>query len=99
MHHHGHGHHHGPGHDHETAPLPAAFDTSVPDEALTPEQRSRRSLLRRAGLLGAGLAAGSVLGQSAPAAAATDGRRDKGFLWLAGDHHIHTQYSSDGKYR
>jgi hypothetical protein len=105
---HGHGHHHhGHGHDHHhgheaTAPLPAAFDTSVPDEALTPEQQSRRSLLRRAGLLGAGLAAGSVLGQAtgaAPAAAATDGRRSKGFLWLAGDHHIHTQYSSDGKYR
>lgn len=26
-------------------------------------------------------------------------RRGKGFLWLAGDHRIHTQYSSDGKYR
>ncbi|CAL9383448.1 hypothetical protein SUDANB6_01109 [Streptomyces sp. enrichment culture] len=101
---HGHGHHHGHGHDHdhdhEVPVLPAAFDTSVPDEALTPEQRSRRSLLRRAGLLGAGLAAGSVLGQAAPAAAAAAGsRRNKGFLWLAGDHHIHTQYSSDGKYR
>ncbi|MFE8963486.1 PHP domain-containing protein [Streptomyces iakyrus] len=97
---HTHGHHHH-GHDHEhEAPsaLPAAFDTSVPDEALTPEQRSRRSLLRRAGLLGAGLAAGSVLGQATPAAA-TNGRRSNGFLWLAGDHHIHTQYSNDGKYR
>ncbi|MBG0851624.1 PHP domain-containing protein [Streptomyces spinoverrucosus] len=104
-HSHGHGHHHhGHEHDHghEHAALPAAFDTSVPDEALTPEQQSRRSLLRRAGLLGAGLAAGSVLSGTAgtaPAAAATNGRRGKGFLWLAGDHHIHTQYSSDGKYR
>ncbi|MFC5260188.1 PHP domain-containing protein [Streptomyces cinereospinus] len=100
-HSHGHGHHHhGHDHDHGHAPLPAAFDTSVPDEALTPEQRSRRSLLRRAGLLGAGLAAGSVLAGTAPAAATTGaGRRGKGFLWLAGDHHIHTQYSSDGKYR
>ncbi|MGW4107534.1 PHP domain-containing protein, partial [Streptomyces sp. NPDC004976] len=41
----------------------------------------------------------------APAHAAGDSRRGKGhgkgkgFLWLAGDHHIHTQYSSDGKYR
>ncbi|MGV9500444.1 PHP domain-containing protein [Streptomyces sp. NPDC003642] len=101
---HGH-HHHGHDHEHEAAPaLPAAFDTSVPDEALTPEQASRRSLLRRAGLLGAGLAAGSVLAQAAPAAAssgaaASAGRRRDGFLWLAGDHHIHTQYSSDGKYR
>ncbi len=101
---HGH-HHHGHDHAHEAAPaLPAAFDTSVPDEALTPEQRSRRSLLRRAGLLGAGLAAGSVLAPAAPAAASSaaassTGRRRDGFLWLAGDHHIHTQYSNDGKYR
>ncbi|MFD0207694.1 PHP domain-containing protein [Streptomyces hirsutus] len=113
---HGHGHahghhphHHGDDHRHEaTAPLPAAFDTSVPDEALSPEQKSRRTLLRRAGLLGAGLAAGSVLSTSTAAAAPArsggnsrgSGRgKDKGFLWLAGDHHIHTQYSSDGKYR
>ncbi|MFE0847827.1 PHP domain-containing protein [Streptomyces rochei] len=100
-HHHGHAH----PHDHDRAgaqALPAAFDTSVPDEALSPEQQSRRSLLRRAGLLGAGLAAGTVLTQTAgaaPAQAAGNGRRKKGFLWLAGDHHIHTQYSSDGKYR
>ncbi|AKZ58903.1 hypothetical protein SAM23877_5858 [Streptomyces ambofaciens ATCC 23877] len=103
---HGHGHHHhghAHDHDHEAAPvLPAAFDTSVPDEALNPEQQSRRGLLRRAGLLGAGLAAGTVLtptANAAPARAAGDRRGGKGFLWLAGDHHIHTQYSSDGKYR
>ncbi|MGW0846710.1 PHP domain-containing protein [Streptomyces sp. NPDC002787] len=107
-HRHAHGHHHhGHDHDHDHGPvaaaaLPAAFDTSVPDEALTPEQRSRRSLLRRAGLLGAGLTAASVLGQAAataPAHAAPSGRKRGGFLWLAGDHHIHTQYSNDGKYR
>ncbi|MFJ3223801.1 PHP domain-containing protein [Streptomyces sp. NPDC086783] len=99
---HGHGHHHHPHpHEHTAEPLPAAFDTSVPDEALTPEQRSRRSLLRRAGLLGAGLAAGGVLAQGATAPAYASGgrRRNNGFLWLSGDHHIHTQYSSDGKYR
>ncbi|MFI9819454.1 PHP domain-containing protein [Streptomyces sp. NPDC052013] len=103
---HHHPHHHDHDHDHAhdtTAPLPATFDTSVPDEALSPEQQSRRALLRRAGLLGAGLAAGSVLtagaAHAAPATAAANGRRGKGFLWLAGDHHIHTQYSSDGKYR
>ncbi|MFD5299974.1 PHP domain-containing protein [Streptomyces mutabilis] len=107
---HGHGHTHGHhhhahthDHDHEVPrALPAAFDTTVPDEALSPEQQSRRGLLRRAGLLGAGLAAGTVLAQTAtaaPAEAAGNGRRKKGFLWLAGDHHIHTQYSSDGKYR
>ncbi|MDX3692202.1 PHP domain-containing protein [Streptomyces europaeiscabiei] len=99
--HHHHGHEHGHDHGDVTAALPAAFDASVPDEALTPEQRSRRSLLRRAGLLGAGLTAASVLGQAAataPAYAAPDSRRRKGFLWLAGDH-LHTQYSNDGKYR
>ena len=109
---HGHGphdHHHHDDHDHgpgASAPLPAAFDTSVPDEALTPEQASRRALLRRTGLLGAGLAAGTVLTGST--AAADDRRGDSrgdsrtprgGYLWLAGDHHIHTHYSSDGKYR
>ncbi|WP_405742156.1 PHP domain-containing protein [Streptomyces sp. NBC_00028] len=102
-HHHRHDHEHDHGHAHEAAPaLPAAFDTSVPDEALTPEQQSRRALLRRAGLLGAGLAAGGVLADATQAAAATTasgGRRPEGFLWLAGDHHIHTRYSSDGKYR
>ncbi|GAA3529502.1 PHP domain-containing protein [Streptomyces osmaniensis] len=109
---HGHGHHHH-GHDHDhshdaAAALPAAFDPGVPDEALTPEQQSRRTLLRRAGLLGAGLAAASVVAPAAAAAApasaassapASGGRRSGGFLWLSGDHHIHTQYSSDGKYR
>ncbi|NEA80477.1 hypothetical protein G3I30_15520, partial [Actinospica acidiphila] len=72
----GHGHAHGPHHRHHhdhdhgpgaSAPLPAAFDTSVPDEALDPGQASRRALLRRAGLLGAGLAAGTVLSGSAAA--------------------------------
>ncbi|MFJ3669020.1 PHP domain-containing protein [Streptomyces sp. NPDC090106] len=98
---HGHGHGHEHGHDHGPVPeqaLPAAFDTSVPDEELSPEQQSRRMLLRRAGLLGAGLAAASVVGRATPAAASGKGRAG-GFLWLAGDHHIHTQYSSDGKYR
>ncbi|WP_405652161.1 PHP domain-containing protein [Streptomyces sp. NBC_00019] len=105
----GHGHHHhrhddDHGHAHEAASaLPATFDPSVPDEALTPEEQSRRTLLRRAGLLGAGLAAGNVLAGATPAAAApaagSGGRRSHGLLWLAGDHHIHTQYSSDGKYR
>ncbi|MFD4033979.1 PHP domain-containing protein [Streptomyces sp. NPDC058637] len=99
---HGHGHHHHHDHSHEAGPeLPAAFDTSVPDEALTPEQQSRRTLLRRAGLLGAGLAAGGILtqGGTTPAYAAEGRRKNSGFLWLAGDHHVHTQYSNDGKYR
>ncbi|MDX2675390.1 PHP domain-containing protein [Streptomyces sp. NY05-11A] len=100
--HHDHHHHHGSG---EPSSLPPALDTSVPDEELTPSQLSRRSMLRRTGLLGAGLAAGSVLGGAGEAAAssaampATDASRSGGYLWLAGDHHIHTQYSSDAKYR
>jgi hypothetical protein len=66
-------------------------------------------MVRRAGLLGAGLAAGGVLGgvgagQAAAQAVPASGQsrresRAGRYLWLAGDHHIHTQYSSDAKYR
>ncbi|MFD7880465.1 PHP domain-containing protein [Streptomyces sp. NPDC059766] len=109
---HGHSHDHGHGHHHhhhdsgEATSLPPALDLSVPDEELTPGQLSRRSMLRRTGLLGAGLAAGSVLGGAGQAAAAAPespaGHHDSHsgrYLWLAGDHHIHTQHSSDAKYR
>ncbi|MFJ6565407.1 PHP domain-containing protein [Streptomyces sp. NPDC091412] len=111
-HSHAHGHHHH--HDHGTGggSLPPALDLEVPDTELTPDQLSRRSMLRRTGLLGAGLAAGSVLagaGQAAASQGQNQGQnqnqqssqpsRSGGYLWLAGDHHIHTQYSSDGKYR
>ncbi|ALV31061.1 PHP domain-containing protein [Streptomyces sp. CdTB01] len=105
---HGHRHDHGHHHHHdsrESSSLPPALDMSVPDEELTPSQLSRRSMLRRTGLLGAGLAAGSVLGGAGQAAAAVPAAvrshddRSGGYLWLAGDHHIHTQYSSDAKYR
>jgi hypothetical protein len=70
---------------------------------------SRRRLLRDAGLLGAGVAAGTAFGlpgrANAQAAAAEDhprgGDRDLigGFHWLTGDHHVHTLYSVDGMYR
>ncbi|MFV5993212.1 PHP domain-containing protein [Streptomyces sp. NPDC056231] len=112
-HSHAHGHHH---HDHGHGTgggsLPPALDLEVPDTELTPDQLSRRSMLRRTGLLGAGLAAGSVLAGAGQAAASqgqdqgqnqsqqsAESSRSGGYLWLAGDHHIHTQYSSDGKYR
>ncbi|MGA5899236.1 PHP domain-containing protein [Streptomyces venetus] len=101
-HDHGHHHHHG---STEVSSLPPALDMSVPDEELTPSQLSRRSMLRRTGLLGAGLAAGNALSGAGEAAASTGslaaahGSRSGGYLWLAGDHHIHTQYSNDGKYR
>ncbi|GGN11548.1 PHP domain-containing protein [Streptomyces fuscichromogenes] len=104
-HDHGHPHHHHPHGDGDaSASLPPALDLSVPDTELTPGQLSRRSMLRRTGLLGAGLAAGSVLAGAGQAAAAvssshSQGGRSGGYLWLAGDHHIHTQHSSDAKYR
>ncbi len=64
----------------------------------------RRGLLRSAGILG-GTAALAVTGAQFAAAAAPkkagwifqQGKRPN--VWLAGDHHIHTQLSSDGMYR
>ncbi|MGW3349318.1 PHP domain-containing protein [Nonomuraea rubra] len=109
----GHGHHHHDhDHDHDHAheqpgetEAAVARDLSVPDAELSPGQLSRRRMFRRAGLLGAGLTAAGVLGGEGQAAAAVtrdEGRgrepRD-GYQWLAGDHHIHTQYSSDAVYR
>ncbi|MGR6917274.1 hypothetical protein ACU635_23820 [[Actinomadura] parvosata] len=110
----GHGHHHHD-HEHDHEPVgdtdaSVARDLSVPDGELSPGQLSRRRMFRRAGLLGAGLTAAGVLGGEGRAAAAatrSDDARDEGrgreprdgYLWLAGDHHIHTQHSSDGIYR
>ncbi|GAA4462809.1 PHP domain-containing protein [Phytohabitans houttuyneae] len=102
----GHGHHH---HDlgGQPADVPEALDLSIPDSELSPADVSRRGFLRGAGLLGAGAAA-SVLATPGVAHAHGDdhdhgssGDHDRkgGFLWLAGDHHIHTQYSSDAQYR
>jgi hypothetical protein len=99
---HSHDHHHHADGQGEMAPV---VDMSTPDEELPPEQLARRRLFRRAGLLGAGLSAAGVLGTPGQAAAATatrsgDDREPRdGYLWLAGDHHIHTQYSSDAVYR
>jgi hypothetical protein len=101
----GHGHHHS--HDGTGADVPPALDLSVPDGELSPSDVSRRGFLRGAGLLGAGAAA-SVLAAPGVAEAASlehahgpigGGSAKGGFRWLAGDHHIHTQYSSDAQYR
>jgi hypothetical protein len=110
--HHDHSHDHPHSHDHEHghthAPagdgtLNPALDLSIPDSELPPADLGRRSFFRRAGILGAGAAAASVVGNALPAAATPlPGDRKKshdGYLWLAGDHHIHTQYSSDAMYR
>ncbi|MFY1699379.1 MULTISPECIES: PHP domain-containing protein [unclassified Solwaraspora] len=70
---------------------------------------SRRGFLRGAGAVGLGAAAAGPLtaGQAltaAPAAAGTGAAgRDRppraGYHWLAGDHHVHSQFSVDGIYR
>jgi hypothetical protein len=106
----GHGHDHSHDHSHDAAAggdLPEALDLSVPASELSPTDASRRRFLLGAGLLGAGAAA-SVLAHPGAAEAAGlphthghagGGTGKGGFRWLAGDHHIHTQYSSDGQYR
>ncbi|MEV6306407.1 histidinol-phosphatase [Actinoplanes sp. NPDC051861] len=103
----------GHGHDHshhlpETgADVPEALDLSIPESELSPGDSTRRRFLLGAGLLGAGAAA-SVLARPGAAEAAGlqhthdhvgGGSAKGGFRWLAGDHHIHTQYSSDAQYR
>ncbi|SDT67437.1 PHP domain-containing protein [Actinoplanes derwentensis] len=103
---HGHDHHHDePGVT--GADVPEALDLSVPETELSAGDKSRRRFLLGAGLLGAG-AASSVLARPGAAEAAGlphthgstgGGTARGGFTWLAGDHHIHTQYSSDAQYR
>ena len=107
----GHHHHDGFSHDHDHAGthehLDPAKDLSVPDDALDPGSLGRRGFLRSAGLLGAGVATVGVMGANGVFAASagaqttqTERRANRGgFRWLAGDHHIHTQFSSDAQYR
>ncbi len=96
-----HDHSHGDGDGDE--PLAPATDLSIDDTELSPCQLGRRRFLRNAGLLGAGAATASVIGPAVESAAAAAERPSShssgGFQWLAGDHHIHTQYSPDGQYR
>ena len=97
-HDHTHGHH---DHVHEE-PLDPALDLTVDDADLSRSQLGRRGFLRSAGLLGAGATASVLAAGAEPAAAAESSQqriRRGGYLWLAGDHHIHTQFSPDGLYR
>jgi hypothetical protein len=106
-HDHPHDHPHPHDHAHGEAGLPAPLDTAVPDSELAPSELGRRRFLQRAGLLGAGAAAASVLGPGAGVAAAEDAvvaprsnpEQTDSFRWLSGDHHIHTQFSPDAQYR
>ncbi|RCG29675.1 histidinol-phosphatase [Sphaerisporangium album] len=104
---HDHSHTHGHGDGHDQGDMAPVVDLTIPDAELSPSELSRRQMFRRAGLLGAGLTAAGVLGaQGEAAASASSERRARhgdeprdGYHWLAGDHHIHTQHSSDGQYR
>jgi hypothetical protein len=93
------------GHDHSDSPdlpgsdVPPALDLSIPDSELSPADVSRRGFLRGAGLLGAGAAASVLASPGVAAAHSRPSSGGGGFQWLAGDHHIHTQYSSDAQYR
>ena len=110
-HDHGHGAHehrhpHSDGHTHDEGPLAPELDVTVDDGDLDPTQLGRRTFLRAAGLLGAGALTTSVLSTvaahpvaAAPAAASIGRSPRGGYKWLAGDHHIHTQYSPDAQYR
>lgn len=105
---HGHDHdeHHQHPHDMSDAldtDTSVALDLSVDDSELSPTQLSRRGLFRSAGVLGGATA----LGMAGVTPAMADGRDDDHHHgsggdvrhWLAGDHHIHTQHSSDAMYR
>ncbi|MEU4563212.1 PHP domain-containing protein [Actinoplanes sp. NPDC023936] len=85
-------------------PLPEWADPAVSVDRLDAQGVSRRGLLRNAGLFGAGFATAGVLASPAAASAAATASRpshgddDPEFVYLAGDHHVHTVYSHDAKY-
>jgi hypothetical protein len=80
--------------------VPEWADPAVSEDELDPQGVSRRGLIRRAGLLGAGFAAAGVLGSTETAAATSDTSYgdDPELVYLVGDHHVHSRYSHDAKY-
>ncbi|TMR98911.1 PHP domain-containing protein [Nonomuraea basaltis] len=78
--------------------LPVWADPEVPEERLDAQGLSRRRLLRRTGLFGAGFAAASLVGPQPAAAQRTPAGDDPDLVYLVGDHHVHTVYSHDAKY-
>lgn len=100
------------GHDHDREALDRATDLSIPDTELKPHELTRREFLRSIGLLGLAVGVGGLAGSlvnprsvgavqpaAGPRPLAARNPRPDTLRWLAGDHHIHTQYSSDGRYR
>ncbi|MCZ2830906.1 PHP domain-containing protein [Modestobacter sp. VKM Ac-2986] len=103
---HDHEHHHHGGHDHHHADAAGVEGTWVDPEADDPLSVSRRAFLATATVV-AGAAAGlggTVAGVGQGVAAATDRKGRTSNAWsgrpyfLAGDHHIHTQFSPDAQY-
>ncbi len=105
-HHHEHGadehsHPHPAEHEAPAGPVLAALDPDLPDQDLDPAGLSRRTVFRAAGILGgaAGLAQIGTASAAAAGSSSGSGRGGRARHWLAGDHHIHTQFSSDAQYR
>ncbi len=108
----GHDHHDGDGHSRHahlfdrTATVPLFADPTVPDRELAAADIDRRQFLVRLGIFGAAVGGASVVGSlggqrrafatPAPIGGSVD---PAALVWLAGDHHIHTQYSVDAQYR
>jgi hypothetical protein len=79
----------------------AALDPTIGDADLDPAALTRRRLFRAAGILSrvaggefVGVTPAVVDGEAPPRPAATTRPRH----WLAGDHHVHTVFSPDGRY-
>ncbi|SCF68011.1 PHP domain-containing protein [Streptomyces sp. Ncost-T10-10d] len=91
-------HHHAADRPHDRMPY---ADSTVADGDLRPVDLRRRQFLRRLGLVGAAAAGSGVFGGplAGPAMAASQqplsGVDPRRYQWLAGDHHVHTQYSYD----
>ncbi|WP_129788160.1 PHP domain-containing protein [Promicromonospora panici] len=66
-----------------------------------PPHASRRGFLLGAGAVGAGLVATGVDATTTATSASASPIRPRrgGYVWLAGDHHLHSQYSNDAMYR
>lgn len=83
--------------NHPINPDELAEATARADEELVRLGFNRRDILRS----GAALVAAGGLGAAglAQPAAAAPARRPGKLTWLVGDHHVHTQYSHDAKYK